>query len=1007
MTTGDNEFYTIKPVANNQTHADKVISFSDKDGAAQEYKAHTSVHDTTGGARVLQDIKASTADGVVADPSTDKVWLRKSIERELDDAISEGRQQLMVPIKGPVEHLQRSEGVQQWYETSVMDTIKKIANSTGAEFSTVTKDGVEYANIKPSKQPKVPPNIVSGAFVAYEAHKAGVPEEQILAKLKERGYDDEDLGELTARLNVIKEASDAGMPLDDIKTKMSAKEVSASTESSTPRDLSPYLTGKWNADDGGYQYTTPKKDHYAKLTSGEDLTVKQLVSSLKVLKPTLTSDLLTSVPAYFGNKEAKQRYDVARGASRDHIIKLAKDNYNVDLIWEDKGTGSEGWYAQTPEGLVEVTPGFMQDLGKQAGEIVGGIGGAVAGARAGMAIAPAHPYAKVAGAAIGGLVGATVGSQADYLYEAMNMHADIEAEAMAYKALNASEAVAVGEALGYPIVKGLGAGWKGVVAAKDYVANMEPKAAYDALKNSTFLSDDQITDIVTQFERHAPLEGNKYQKAVHAVALTEPGMQSLVASAGRIKPLASSVTSKQVNRRAEDVLEQTALLTDDQVSRMLTQDLGNYVADVKNNFAKVKAVATQAPHQGHYTWDFDMLAIYPALDAVGAKITDPTTRDKFLLQMGRIGQMSEKVNFGDLLDLRQVVNDFLYNKNVVKADDQKSIRAVVAKIDKAIEAGAHGVLENPNKWLDDWADARSQYAKMKQVEKTAIYRAVFDQKGKVRPIQPEVVVNAIGRYATALDGSFEEVMTKLPMAGRKMYEGAVIDNLANKYTAGVEKGAKAVHFPLLAEELRKVNFTTPDARATKQAILEMSEVFKNDVQLAASSGHVTVPKFQSYLTADPVVRAKFEIASSMFNAVKSKLPGDANKQLALVNQTAKLLAKPLDAKAFKDVSEAAYGDINLTKQLLELQQEAARAKAAGKDLESPAIKIYAGGKLKGTGSTTSIPIHRVLTIEQAKEIADSEALTLDSKALDSVLIKYGYKAIMQGSDRVRMLGDRQ
>ena len=70
------------------------------------------------------------------------------------------------------------------------------------------------------------------------------------------------------------------------------------------------------------------------------------------------------------------------------------------------------------------------------------------------------------------------------------------------------------------------------------------------------------------------------------------------------------------------------------------------------------------------------------------------------------------------------------------------------------------------------------------------------------------------------------------------------------------------------------------------------------------------------------------------------------------------------------------------------------------------VKVFSGGKLKGTGTSQSIPMHRILTVEQAKEIADSEALTLDSKSLDAVLMKYGYKAIMQGSDRVRILGGK-
>jgi hypothetical protein len=95
----------------------------------------------------------------------------------------------------------------------------------------------------------------------------------------------------------------------------------------------------------------------------------------------------------------------------------------------------------------------------------------------------------------------------------------------------------------------------------------------------------------------------------------------------------------------------------------------------------------------------------------------------------------------------------------------------------------------------------------------------------------------------------------------------------------------------------------------------------------------------------------------------------------------------------------------LTTQLKELQQEAAKAKALGRDQEVASIKVYSGGKLKGTGTSTSIPMHRVATLAQVKDIMDSEGFTVHSKALDTVLKKYGYKAIMQGSDRVRILGE--
>ena len=87
------------------------------------------------------------------------------------------------------------------------------------------------------------------------------------------------------------------------------------------------------------------------------------------------------------------------------------------------------------------------------------------------------------------------------------------------------------------------------------------------------------------------------------------------------------------------------------------------------------------------------------------------------------------------------------------------------------------------------------------------------------------------------------------------------------------------------------------------------------------------------------------------------------------------------------------------------QQAVAKDRMKQLDVGTPKVRIYKNGKFTGTGNFNTVPQHRILTIAQAKEIAEANALTLDSKSLDAVLKQYGYSAIMQGTDRVRMLGD--
>ena len=931
-------------------------------------------------------------------------WTTATIENTLKQSNSEGRQ-LVVNIDTDEK----------------LNSANRAARSTGSEIT--YDENKQQAIIKNTNKNKSIDNI-KGSIVAYQALQSEMSEEDIVKNLKKYGYNDSDIDEIFKRVNIFASAEQAGISVDEITEQMYDRETTADTIQSEPAEGYSLL-------DSLFGNNNPKSDNYNNVVDESyDMTAEELVSSLKVIHPTMVSDAITTIPAYFGNKSAQQRYDAARDSSRQRIINIAKDSYNLDLVWQPDGVASEGWFAQTEQGLIPVTPGFMEDFKKLSGEIIGGISGAVLGAKTGaktgasiaavagqagpQAATPEEiitvPIATIAGgvigAAVGGWTGSIAGSQFDYMYQAMKLQEDMEAEAMAYKALNAFEAAAIGEAIGYPVIKGLGVGWKGIVKAKDNILGGETKAAYKALKDTTFLDDSQIQDIVSQLEKYSTLQGNEYEKGIQAVALTQPGMQDLVRAAGTTKPRASSATARTVMERAEQVLKATADLTDEQVPRMLAEDLLNYSNDVKKAYSDIKATATQSPNGLNFEWDFESLAIEPVMDKLVQKITDPSTKEKFILQMRRVDTLSAGRSFGDLIELRQMVNDFLYNNRVTKADDKRTLRSVLNNIDYAIQEGAEEVVEKPKEWLKNWAQVRKDYSTMKQLEKTALYRAIFNKDGTMRSVQPETVVKALGKYVTALDGSFEEIMTKIPLEGRKMYEGAVIDALTNKFTAGIEKGAKAVHFPLLADELRKINFTTPNSRATKKALIELGETFKNDVMLAQTSGQIVIPKFQSYLTADPLVRAKYEVASGVFNYIKSKGPSDANKQIALVKTTSNLIDKPLDAKTFKEIQELVFDDVNLSKELLKLKQEAAKEKAKKGDLSTPKVRIYEGNKLKGTKLTETIPAHRIITLEQAKEIADAEALTLDSKSLDSVLRQYGYKAVLTGTDRVRLIGDK-
>ena len=191
-----------------------------------------------------------------------------------------------------------------------------------------------------------------------------------------------------------------------------------------------------------------------------------------------------------------------------------------------------------------------------------------------------------------------------------------------------------------------------------------------------------------------------------------------------------------------------------------------------------------------------------------------------------------------------------------------------------------------------------------------------------------------------------------------------------------------------------------------------AQILLKDVRIySGGAGKILLEEYQDYnvLTSvkysyetNDVIRAKRALTEgSTCHSIKTR--GNTGTTESHMNEV-------VNNPYFENVSANAAGDVfddaNLSKQILELQQEAARNRAREVEVGTPKVKVYQGGKLKGTGPSTSIPMHRILTLEQAREIAEAEALTLDSKSLDAVLRQYGYEAVLQGSDRVRILGDK-
>lgn len=1016
---------------------------------------------------VMEFVEGFNIGPVIPNAPLEKNWLRKGMEYELARALSDGAEQVAIPISGQsVSTLQRGEGVQKWYETTVKQTAEKLAKATGgtAEMfrtgssvelnkakeslqlaladakeslekgfvdqqfydkyvadakasyadhikrleSTIDKDADSYIVIKPG--PKRDFTLYSsgaaGAFVVAGAIQDGFKEEEIADILKEQGYADDEIQTALSNGKKAAEAKAAGFTDEEIEEVLKEKDPEpSSVEARQPAMQSWQGREQYNplqnqgtgieAIMNPRNWPTVEQSRnaaYQRLLSKENTTAQQLVTDLKVIQPAMVS-LTERAQGLLGNTLKQRQVEVAEREAQQKIVNLASER-GVNLRVQDGE-----YFAQTEDGKwARVTPDLLDDLASAKGEIIGGTAGAIAG----LALTPIpHPLAKFIGSAAGAAAGAAAGTQLDYLYSAIKLSEDMNAQVALNKALTAAELSVVGDALAYPIAKLGGAAVRGVKRAKDLIVDGNSAGAYQALKDTLFISDGEAQQIVEGLQKFAAVPGgNPAEQRISSTVLTQPGGEAIVQSVVRDSPKASQAVVQALDSRAQDLMRTSKELSGDGVAKLLREDLDNYVADVKGYYGQVKDRALKAPGADRIQFDYDSLAVEPVLKRLESNIQDPTVLQRFVAQAQRIRETSDSRTFGDLLELRHLVNDFKFNKRIASAKDYDALNEVLTKIDDAVKQSAEMVLPDAKQWLTDWASARAKYAQMMRTQENVLAKALRNPQ-----LTEAEIGNRLVKHIQTVDGTLEEVLNKLPAHARRRAEGAVIDTLVNKMTAGAEGGLRATDFPALAKELDKITFTTKEPRQLKLAINKMAEVFRNDLALAKASGKVYFQRPGGFLADDLASKFKYQAAQNIFQNVQKMLPTEHGRGIALIAKAAELLENPLHAKTAKELMEE-YADVaNIPETIKRLQVDAAREAAENK--VSAKVNLFGDGKVlstKGSGAKQQIPLHRIATADQVKEVAETYGIApTNSKELDALLKEQGFFGVMQGSDKVRKL----
>ena len=548
----------------------------------------------------------------------------------------------------------------------------------------------------------------------------------------------------------------------------------------------------------------------------------------------------------------------------------------------------------------ELDSSFLQDVWASKSELAGAVAGGIQGAKLGSRFGVAG---TVGGGLVGGAAGAFAGKGIDIAINQLDIAQKIDSDLALQQMTEAGITDAVGGVIGHGVLKGLSLAGTKVKNLYTLISTKNIAGAKEFANKHFNTTDAQVDELIANVEaKIGQIDGTRDEKALKVLAMTQPGGEAIVKAADIFDPTASTQVSTQVFTRAKQLKQAANELNADNIHYVVNKNLDTYIKEVQDNYSAVKQAGKDFTEG--YTFNYEKTGLKPILDEIGAKIEDPRIAQNYANLMERVGDATEGRTFEDLVDLRQLVNEVKYNSGTISKAQSDKLQVIKNSIDDEIKQAADTYIPNSKQWMDSWSNAKTQYSEMKKLEKNVLFKAL------TRPgINDDIVAKALSKYiGTKTDNLtginvFNQVVEKLPPNVRGRIDGAVLNTLVEKYSAGTFGGNRAVHFPKLASEIQKISWknSSPKAQQLTRTINTMAEIFKNDVNLARVSGQIEIPKFQSYLTANPAVRLKYEFMSSIFNYVKQLGPGDKANALALLNNTSKLLENPLSSRTVKEM----------------------------------------------------------------------------------------------------------
>ena len=750
-----------------------------------------------------------------------------------------------------------------------------------------------------------------------------------------------------------------------------------------------------------------------------------------------------------GFAEGSATYKQARARDRQNVVETAK-SLGLDIVY---GTGPEdvggnGLETDVPfvrierqDGSIDhqvAEPGFMATMMRHFGEATLGIAGAAEGVKKaqqiGAAIDPTlvtFPGGRMASMAVKFSVisaytaaGTMLGDQIDYASAAIRQDQDMEWAVAAEKMMGAAQVSVVADALAVPVAAVGKFAWGKFMNAWREVTDGNLDAAYEVLKDVTGLDEGQITEIVQRWKNlntpnnsnapitieqksAIPFTGgtkqrvlNEKEEALAVIPTTSAGGESLVAAAANLDQQASLITARQVNKRAQDLIEETsnrfANATNDlDLVEASQKALNDYVSAEKTLYDQTRTIGNDIVHSynPNYNFKLETTALKPLLDTIESTIGKVGKAEQAVRTIEQIMDRNKSGTFDDLIDMRQLMNELFGNaRGGLKKKHIEAFKEVMGQIDNEIDS-VMKITPGGDTWLSDWSSARESYGRMKDLTSNVLARAITREG-----TNPDTLANAFIRYGKASDGTYSDLMKQLDHKLWNQVELSIVDKLVNKRAFGMEGEFRAIQFPELDKDLKIYDFLTKDAQELQQAVARLSEVYTNDASLSYISGGIKLAAPQQALTTDLTAKAKYQAASKVWNYVNRYFGTSDANMASTVHKVAEFLESPLDSATVKEAIQVAQKDNELLRAIEEVQKQAAAQQAKQSGTMKAKIFVNKQGHrrwepAKGyTWKDDTIPAHRITTEEVLKEKLQMDPANLSE--VDKRLLKSrGFKAI--------------